>query len=106
MKCSWLFASLAAGCLCSFPAYAGSSPFIGEVDTFAFKFCPTGFLPLNGQLLSTQTYVVLFNLLGTTYGGDGATNFALPLGKPVLTLKPGTQLIQCIAYLGVFPEQN
>jgi microcystin-dependent protein len=106
MKRLWLLASLVAGCFGSWPAQAGPQPYIGEVETFAFTYCPTGWLPLNGQLMSIATYSVLYNLLGTTYGGDGVTTFALPLAKPVLTLNQGTQLIQCIAYLGVYPSQN
>jgi microcystin-dependent protein len=87
------------------PCAAGSDPFLGEIDTFAFTFCPVNWAPLNGQLLKISTNVALFSLLGTTYGGDGKTTFALPTGKPVFTLTPGAPVIQCIALVGVFPSR-
>jgi microcystin-dependent protein len=83
-----------------------SSPFVGEVETFAFNFCPAGWLPLNGQLLSISEYTVLFNLLGTTYGGDGVSTFALPTAKPVFTADGRTTLLQCISLFGVFPSRS
>lgn len=87
-------------------AWAGSNPFLGEVETFAFNFCPIGWAPLNGQLMQISQNTALFALLGTTYGGDGKQTFALPLGKPVLTLTQGAPLIQCIALQGIFPSRN
>jgi microcystin-dependent protein len=56
----------------------GSEPYIGEVCTFASNFCPRGYAPANGALLSISQNSALFALLGTTYGGDGQTTFALP----------------------------
>ena len=98
---------VAALCLGAFPAAAGSSPFIGEIDTFAFGFCPSGWVPPDGSLLLIADNEALFNLLGTTYGGDGVTTFALPLVRPIFTLAPnGAQLTQCIALLGVFPSRD
>jgi microcystin-dependent protein len=88
------------------PCAAGGDPFLGEIDTFAFNFCPTGWAPLNGQLLQISTNTALFSLLGTTYGGDGKTTFALPTGKPVFTLTPGAPVIQCIALVGLFPPRS
>ncbi|MGH6837802.1 MAG: phage tail protein [Methylocella sp.] len=88
------------------PCAAGADPFLGEIDTFAFNFCPVNWAPLNGQLLKISTNTALFSLLGTTYGGDGITSFALPTGKPVFTLTPGAPVIQCIALAGVFPSRN
>ena len=99
-----LLALTAAICMAPFPAFAGSNPFLGEVETFAFGFCPLGWAPMNGQLLVIGQNTALFSLLGTTYGGDGHTTFALPTSKPVFTLTPGTQLIQCIALQGIFPS--
>ena len=52
--------------------------YIGEIRIFAGNFAPVGWLFCNGQLLSITDYDVLFNLIGTTYGGDGQTTFALP----------------------------
>jgi microcystin-dependent protein len=86
-------------------AMAGASPFLGEVETFAFGFCPLGWSTLNGQLLLISQNVALFSLLGTTYGGNGVTNFALPTAKPVFTAT-GAVLLQCIATQGIFPSRN
>jgi microcystin-dependent protein len=93
--------------LCASPpaALASSTPFIGEVNTFAFNFCPNGWSTLNGQLLPISLYTPLFSLLGTTYGGDGKTTFALPTAKPIFTAT-GAVLLQCIALQGVFPSRN
>lgn len=87
------------------PAWAGAEPFIAEVETFGFQFCPKGWAPLNGQLLSIQQNQALFSLLGTSYGGNGQTTFALPLGKPVYTAT-GQPLLQCIALVGIFPSRD
>jgi microcystin-dependent protein len=82
-----------------------NAPFLGEIQTFAFTFCPSGWAPLNGQLLSISQNSALFNLLGTTYGGDGITTFALPKWGPIFTANGGT-LLPCIALQGVFPSRN
>jgi microcystin-dependent protein len=50
----------------------------GEIGTFPFGFEPLGWAYCNGQTLSIEEYGDLFAILGTTYGGDGRTNFALP----------------------------
>lgn len=55
-----------------------NDPFIGTVQTFAFNFCPRGWLPADGRLISISENTTLFSLLGTFYGGDGRTTFALP----------------------------
>jgi microcystin-dependent protein len=59
-------------------ASCGYQPFVGQVCTFAFNFCPRGFALAAGQLLPLSQNVALFALLGTFYGGDGRTTFALP----------------------------
>jgi microcystin-dependent protein len=86
-------------------ALAGSNPFVGEVETFAFNFCPVGWTTLNGQLMPISQNTALFSLLGTTYGGDGLTTFALPTAKPIFTAT-GAVLLQCIALQGIFPSRN
>jgi microcystin-dependent protein len=53
-------------------------PFIGQVETFAFNRAPQGWLPCDGRLIAIEGALELFQLIGTTYGGDGTTNFALP----------------------------
>lgn len=53
-------------------------PFIGQIMMFAGNFAPRGWAFCNGQLLSIAQNTALFSILGTTYGGDGKTTFALP----------------------------
>jgi microcystin-dependent protein len=55
-----------------------SEPFIGEIRMFGFGFVPQGWAQCNGQLLPIAQNAALFSLLGTTYGGDGRSTFALP----------------------------
>ena len=55
-----------------------AEPFIGEIRPFAFNFPPRGWALCSGQLLPINQNQALFSLLGTTYGGNGTTNFALP----------------------------
>lgn len=56
----------------------GLDPFIGELALFGFNFAPVGWAQCNGQLLSIAQNTALFALLGTQYGGNGQTTFALP----------------------------
>src|SRR5689334_20140454 len=53
-------------------------PFIGEVRMFGGTFAPLGWADCNGQIMSIAQNNALFALIGTTYGGDGVTTFALP----------------------------
>jgi microcystin-dependent protein len=55
-----------------------STPYVGEIRAFGFTFQPAGWLLCNGQSLAISEYSVLFNLIGTTYGGNGTTTFNLP----------------------------
>jgi microcystin-dependent protein len=55
-----------------------AEPFLGQILLFAGNFAPSGWALCNGQLLSIQQNTALFSILGTTYGGNGQTNFALP----------------------------
>ena len=55
-----------------------ADPFLGQIAVVGFNFCPTGWAETNGQLISISSNTALFSLLGTTYGGDGRTTFALP----------------------------
>lgn len=55
-----------------------SNPYIGEIRMFAGTFAPAGWHFCDGSLLSISSYSALFNLMGTTYGGDGVNTFALP----------------------------
>jgi microcystin-dependent protein len=55
-----------------------AEPFLSEIRMMSFGFAPQGWAQCNGQLLPINQNQALFSLLGTTYGGDGRTNFALP----------------------------
>jgi microcystin-dependent protein len=61
------------------PAMAqGSEPFLGQIIEVPYNFCPRGWADTSGQILSIAQNTALFSLLGTTYGGNGQTTFALP----------------------------
>jgi microcystin-dependent protein len=55
-----------------------AEPFLGEIRMMSFNYAPQGWALCNGQLLPINQNQALFSLLGTTYGGNGQTNFALP----------------------------
>jgi microcystin-dependent protein len=61
-----------------FPSRASATGLIGEVMPFAGNFVPTDYLPADGRLLQIADYTALFSLIGTFYGGDGMTTFAVP----------------------------
>lgn len=100
--------------LFSFPCAvsANSEPFLSEIQLFSFNFAPKGWALCNGQLLPINQNQALFSLLGTTYGGDGRTTFALPN----LNGNSGSESAQpwgknfggyyCIALQGIFPSSN
>lgn len=69
---------VAAAGLQALPAAAQSEPFLGQIMCAGFNFAPNGWAMLNGQLLPINQNQALFALLGTMYGGDGRTTFALP----------------------------
>ena len=55
-----------------------ANPFVAEIRVFPFNFAPKGWAFCNGQILPISQNTALFSLLGTTFGGDGRSNFALP----------------------------
>ena len=55
-----------------------TAPFVGEIKAFGFNFPPRGYAFAQGQLLAIASNTALFSILGTTYGGNGQTTFALP----------------------------
>ena len=65
-------------------------PFIGQIELFGFNFAPRGWAKCEGQILSISSNQALFSLLGTTYGGDGRTTFALPDLRGRAALHTGT----------------
>jgi len=64
--------------------------FIGEIRIFAGNFAPRSWALCDGQLLPINNYQALFSILGTTYGGDGRTTFALPDLRGRFAMHPGT----------------
>ena len=66
-----------------------SSPFVAEVRIFAGNFAPKGWATCDGQLLPISQNTALFSLLGTTYGGDGKSTFALPDLNGRMPMHPG-----------------
>jgi microcystin-dependent protein len=64
-------------------------PFVAEIRIFPFNFAPKGWAWCNGQLLPLSQNTALFSLLGTTYGGDGKSNFALPDLQGRAPMHPG-----------------
>ena len=69
-----------------------SEPFIGEIRMVGFKFAPRGWAFCDGQLLPINQNTALFSILGTTYGGDGKTNFALPDLRGRLPVHPSDEI--------------
>lgn len=67
-----------------------SQPYIGEIRIFAGDYAPQGWALCQGQLLSIAEYETLFNLIGTIYGGDGQSTFALPDLRGRIPVHPGT----------------
>jgi len=55
-----------------------AQPYVGEIRMFAGNFAPAGWMFCSGELLPISEYETLFNLIGTTYGGDGQSTFQLP----------------------------
>jgi microcystin-dependent protein len=66
-----------------------TNPFVAEIRIFSGNFAPTGWALCNGQLLPLSQNTALFSLLGTTYGGDGKSNFALPNLQGSVPLQQG-----------------
>lgn len=64
-------------------------PFVAEIRIFPFNFAPRGWAMCNGQLLPLSQNTALFSLLGTSYGGDGRTTFALPNLQGSAPMQPG-----------------
>jgi microcystin-dependent protein len=67
-----------------------ATPFLGEIKTVGFTFAPRGWAQTNGQLLAISQNTALFALLGTMYGGNGQTTFALPDIRSRMPLHQGS----------------
>jgi len=70
-----------------------AQPYVGEIRMFAGNFAPAGWMFCEGQLLPISEYDTLFQLIGTTYGGDGQSTFALPDLRGRLPLHQGNSFI-------------
>jgi microcystin-dependent protein len=80
--------------------------YIGEVRAFAFPFVPSGWLECDGSLLPIMEYQPLFALLGTTYGGNGETDFGLPKIPPLASSPPQPGLTWRISFAGLEPPRS
>ena len=63
-------------------------PYLGEIRMVGFNYAPQGWVPCNGQLLPIRSNEALYSLLGTTYGGDGTSTFAVPDLRGRLPIHP------------------
>ncbi len=79
----------AATFVVSIPDARGQQAFVGQIRMFAGNFAPAGWMFCEGQLLPISQYETLFNLIGTTYGGDGISTFALPDLRGRVIIGPG-----------------
>lgn len=70
-----------------------AQPYVGELRIFAGNFAPAGWMFCEGQLVPISEYETLFNLIGTTYGGDGQSTFALPDLRGRLPIHQGNGFI-------------
>jgi microcystin-dependent protein len=77
-----------------------ANPFLAEIRIFAGNFAPTGWALCNGQLLPISQNTALFSLLGTTYGGDGKSTFALPDLQSSAPMHQGQGAGLSMRYLG------
>ncbi len=66
-----------------------ADPFVAEIRIFPFNFAPRGWAFCDGQILPLSQNTALFSLLGTTYGGNGESNFALPNLQGSASMNPG-----------------
>ena len=112
MKKTWLSGLLITlSALTSAPAHADVSMYyIGEVLRVSTNYCPRGSLEADGRLLPIASYSALFSVMGTQYGGDGRTSFALPdLRSAELSQNAdgGRPAIKhCIVVSGRFPRRS
>src|SRR5256714_15510952 len=67
-----------------------AQPYVGEIRMFGGNFAPAGWMFCNGQLLPISENETLFNLIGTTYGGEGQSTFALPNLQSRVPIHAGT----------------
>ena len=76
-------------------------PFLGQIQLLPYTFAPRGWMLCDGQSLSIAQNTALFSLIGTNFGGDGKTTFALPK-----LAGPATSVGYYIAVQGIFPARD
>ena len=67
-----------------------TTPYVGEIRMFGFQRVPVGWQACDGSLLSISDFSALYTLIGTTYGGDGTTNFGVPDLRGRIPIHEGT----------------
>lgn len=89
----------------NYKSYA-SDVFLGEIHLYSFDFAPQGWAKCEGQILSIQQNTALFALIGTTFGGNGTTTFALPDLRTAAVQFENSPQPMCyyIALQGIFPS--
>jgi len=78
-------------------------PFLGQIQLLPYTFAPRGWSTCEGQVLSIAQNTALFSLLGTNFGGDGRTTFALP---DLRDKEPNANVRYCIAMQGIYPSRD
>jgi microcystin-dependent protein len=81
-------------------------PFIGQIDLFPFGFAPMGWTECNGATLQINQNQALFALIGTTYGGNGTSNFCIPDLRNASPTPAIPNMRYYIALQGIFPPRN
>lgn len=101
-----VFAAAATAALLSASTASAQEAYVSQIVPMAGKSCPRGWKAADGALMQIAQDRVLFGLIGTTYGGDGKTTFALPNLKGG-TIGPAAQPITwCIAVNGIYPPPS
>ena len=90
----------------NYKSYA-SEAYVGEIHLFSFDFAPRGWAKCEGQILSIQQNAALFSLIGTTFGGNGTTTFALPDLRTAAVQFENSPQPMCyyIALSGIYPPR-
>jgi len=100
-------AALAAAAVAASPAHAQQNrKYLGEIFIMPGSYCPQGATEADGKLLPIATFQALYTILGTSYGGDGATNFAVPDLRPPRDSSRPSGLRYCIALVGDYPVRS
>ncbi len=99
-----VFATLSTGSNTMRSAHAAAAePYIGEIQLFPYGFAPDGWMFAAGQVLTIQSNTALYSTMGTAYGGNGRTNFAIP-NLTGLSVPDG--MAYYIATNGIFPQRD